>query len=62
MTDKKFRKVFEYLGTFLIVAFATYGFLSLCNWSLNMKDWNGFSRFIMGAEGVVFLIALWDNL
>jgi hypothetical protein len=43
-----------------VIATATYLFLSLCNWNLNLANWTGFSRFILGAEGVVFLIQLVD--
>ena len=58
----KFRRVMETVGLFLSIAVVTYGFLALVNWSPNLKDWTGFSRFIMGAIGIVFLIRLFDEL
>ena len=57
----RFKRILDTLLTFLIIAVITYGFLSLCNWSINLKDWSGFSRFILGAEGVIFLIVLMDD-
>jgi hypothetical protein len=58
----QFKRVMEVIGLFLAIGIVTYGFLSLTNWSPNLKDWTGFSRFILGAEGVIFLIKLMDEL
>jgi len=57
-----FKRVLSTLGTFILIATVTYAFLTLCNWSYDMQDWSGFSRFILGAEGVIFLIKVVDEL
>jgi hypothetical protein len=44
-----------------MVIIITYLFLSLCNWNLSVSEWNGFSRFILGIEGVVFLLWLLND-
>ena len=48
-------------GTFLIIAAITYGFLSLCYWSLDLTAWGGFGRFVLAAEGVIWLIKVADE-
>lgn len=58
----KFQRILTHLFTWLLICGVTYAFLSLCNWSINMKDWGGFSRFILGAEGVIFIFNLLDEL
>jgi len=55
-------RVFNTLGLFLAIAVVTYGFLALVNWSPDFSEWSGFSRFIMGAIGVGFIIKLFDTL
>jgi hypothetical protein len=57
----RFKRVMETIGTFLAIAIVAYGFLSLCNWSIHLKEWSVFSRFIMGAIGVIFLIVVADD-
>lgn len=47
---------------FLIIAVLTYAFLSLCNWNINVGEWNGFSRFMLGFEGVIFFFILMDSM
>lgn len=56
------KRVLETIGLFLVTGAVTYGFLALCNWSPLMKDWTGFSRFILGIEGIIFLIILIDEI
>ena len=58
----RFKKVMTTLGTFLIIGVITYGFLSLVNWSLGFGEWNGFSRFILGAVGIAYLIRIFDEI
>jgi hypothetical protein len=53
-----FKRIMLLLVMFLVIGILTYGFLMLCNWSPYIKEWTGFSRFILGVEGVVFLLAL----
>lgn len=57
-----FNGVMQTLGIFIIIAFVTFGFLALVNWSYVFGEWNGFSRFIMGAIGVVFIIRIFDDI
>jgi hypothetical protein len=59
-SKSKSQRVLEVLAVFAVVVLVTYVFLSLTNWSFNLKDWTGFSRFILGAEGVIFLIKMLD--
>ncbi len=49
------------VATCLLIMIIAYAFLSLCNWNLNVGDWNGFSRFILGVVGVVLLVKLIDD-
>jgi len=60
--NSPFNKVMLILGLFLAIAVVTYGFLALVNWSPDFSEWSGFSRFIMGAIGVGFIIKLFDTL
>jgi len=60
--NSKFKRIMVTLGTFLIIAAITYGFMALCYWNLNLQEWGGFGRFLLGAEGVVFLIKLIDEV
>jgi len=55
------KKLLLFILKFIIITVITYGFLALCNWSLNIEYWNGFSRFILGAEGVIFLFVLFSE-
>lgn len=48
------------LWNWFIICSVTYLFLSLCNWDLNLKDWTGFSRFLLAGEGLLFLIGLFE--
>ena len=60
--NSKFNRIMTTLGTFLIIAAVTYGFMALCYWNLNLQEWGGFGRFLLAAEGVVFLIKLFDEI
>lgn len=55
-------RYFDFLLKWFIICMVTYLFLSLCNWSLNLSEWTGFSRFIIGAEGIIFIIDLINEL
>ena len=57
-----FKRIMSHIGTFLMIGIVLYGFLGLCNWSIFMKDWNGFSRFLMAVLGVLFFIGMLDEL
>jgi hypothetical protein len=50
------------IGAFILIMLVTYLFLSLCNWGFNLKEWNDFSRFILGAEGVVLLMRITEEI
>lgn len=51
-----FGNTISHVFMYLIICIVTFAFLALCNWSYNMGDWNGFSRFILGAVGVFSII------
>ena len=53
---------FRVFISWMLVIVITYLFLSLCNWNIKVPEWNGFSRFILGMEGVVFLLWLLDEV
>jgi len=55
------KKFFKLIIAWLLVIGTTYLFLSLCNWSIKVPEWNGFSRFIIGAEGMIFLVNLFNE-
>jgi hypothetical protein len=57
----RFGRVMNLTLTFLLIASITYGFLSLCYWSLDLTAWGGFGRFILAAEGVIWLIKIADE-
>jgi len=57
----RFSRVMNLTLTFLLIGAITYGFLSLCYWDLDITGWGGFGRFVLGAEGVIFLIKLLDE-
>jgi len=61
-SETKFKRVLSLLGIFLLIAITMYGFLALCNWDLHLKEWTGFSRFLMGVIGIIFLIRIFDEL
>jgi len=56
MENKKFKEIILMILTFIFIGIVTYTFLSLCNWDLSLKNWNGFSRFILGLEGIIFFV------
>ena len=60
--QSRFVIVLSLLPTFFLIALVTYAFLSLCNWKISPQEWNGFSRFVFGIEGLAFLIRIWDVL
>jgi hypothetical protein len=56
------KRWFDFLFKWFVIATVTYLFLSLCNWNLNLSEWTGFSRFILGTEGVIFIIDLINEI
>jgi len=58
---KKIKNLLSFLVMFFIVVIITYLFISLCNWNINISEWNGFSRFVLACEGIIFLIQLFDD-
>lgn len=60
--NPNFKRILSLLLMWVIICAVTYLFLSLCNWNISMKGWNGFSRFIFGVEGIAFIINLIDEL
>ena len=57
----RFGRVMSLTGTFLVITAVTYGFLSLCYWSLDLTAWGGFGRFILAFEGVIYVVKLIDE-
>lgn len=57
----RFGRVMGLTGTFLIIAVVTYGFLTLCYWSPDLTTWGGFGRFVLAAEGVVWIFKIADE-
>jgi hypothetical protein len=49
------------LGAYLMLLFVAMGFLTICNWTYNPMDWNGFSRFILAVWVVSTLRVFFDN-
>lgn len=58
----RFRRVLSTIGIFSTIAIVMYGFLALCNWSPFLKDWTGFSRFLLGLLGLIFIIRILDEI
>jgi hypothetical protein len=59
--NSRFKRLMKHVGTFLAIGIVMYGFLAVCNWSIQMKDWGGFSRFLMAILGVLFFITMLDE-
>ncbi|MFA5366318.1 MAG: hypothetical protein WC333_00145 [Dehalococcoidia bacterium] len=57
-TNGKVNEVFALLIFMVVIMAVTYLFLAFCNWNFRFSDWNGFSRFLFGVEGVAFIIKL----
>ena len=62
MHNSQFKSGLSTIGLFILLTIVAYAFLALCNWDLHLKDWNGFSRFILGAIGVLFLFKIVDDV
>jgi hypothetical protein len=56
------KEILKFIFKWIVIIGITYLFLSFLNYSFNLKEWNGFSRFILGAESVFFLITLIDEI
>ena len=56
------KRMFKFSLKWLIILIMTFGFLAMCNWSCHLASWNGFSRFILGAEGITFLLDLFHEI
>lgn len=61
MRHTRFGRVFHTTMIFVLISIATYAFLSLVNWSYQLPDWNGFSRFLLACIGIVYIIKLIDE-
>lgn len=55
-------RLINILLTFLLIVGVSYGFLSLMYWSADLTEWGKFGRFLLGAEGVIFLIKIIDEV
>ena len=54
-------RILKFLLGWVIIGIIVFLFLSLCNWSLKLPDWNGFSRFLFACMGIFFLIDFIEN-
>lgn len=61
-SQSRLKRVIETLIVFIIIGAVTFGFLSLCNWSYHLQEWTGFSRFLLGVIGLIFIVKLFDDL
>jgi len=55
---KTFKEIFLRFTRAITALSLCYGFLTVCNWSYNAGEWNGFSRVLLGFVGVLALIIL----
>lgn len=55
-----FIKLFETLFYFHVIIGITYSFLGVCNWSYDIGEWNGFSRFLMAIVMIIATIASFE--
>ena len=60
--NTRLARLINLTGMFLIIVGVSYGFMALCYWNLNLQEWGGFGRFLLGAEGVIFLIKIIDEV
>jgi hypothetical protein len=56
MKMKKFKQNFNIILMWFIIIITSFAFLSLCNWNFYLSHWNGFSRFLLATEGILFLL------
>jgi hypothetical protein len=56
------KRLIQNLLTSAFVLAIVFGFLSLCNWSIDLNKWTGFSRFVLGLAGVVMVVATYDAM
>ncbi len=61
-SKSKLKRVIEATGVFILIIVITYAFLCLCNWDYQLKEWNGFSRFVLGAIGFFGMLNIIDEL
>jgi len=59
---KNLSSFYKFILSAIVIITISYLFLSLCNYSFSLKDWNGFSRFIFGLEGLIILIKSTDEI
>lgn len=62
MKENKTKSVLRMVLLFSIIIAVTYGFLAFFNWNFQFSEWNGFSRFIIGVEGILFLLSVMNEL
>jgi|JFJP01.1.fsa_nt_gi hypothetical protein len=60
--ETRFSRVMSVIILFVVITVVVFGFLSLVNWNLNIGEWNGFSRFLLGVVGVGFLFKVFEEL
>jgi len=50
------------LGVYAIVVGFMYLFLAFCSWSFDPMVWNGFSRVLLGAFGIILIVLFLDDI
>ena len=56
------KRLFQNLFYLVLVLAITYAFLGICNWSLWIGDWNGFSKFVVAVVFLIMSILTYDSL
>jgi uncharacterized membrane protein len=56
------KKLIENLFWFHVVLIGMYLFLAICNWTLSVGLWNGFSRFLLGVTALVMSIVTFQAM
>jgi len=54
-------KFLNSLGAYILLLIVGVGFLSICNWTFNPSDWNGFSRFLIAVWVITTMRVFFDN-
>jgi hypothetical protein len=60
--ESRFKQTMSIVGMYLLIGIIVFGFLSLVNWNIDLKEWSSFSRFLLGSIGIIFLIHIVDQI
>jgi hypothetical protein len=56
------KRLAENVFWLIVISACAYIFLGLCNWSRNIGDWNGFSRFLLALVVLIMVLATWEAM